>query len=194
MVNVSIEMQQDFLSITNSPPAPLFQRGVPLWNNFTRWVKPVNFKEKYFVRWCKSLKYKRLIWNLYKMKKAIETEYAREQRKFATREEIKMWELLRNRKFMNFKFSRQYPIVISSHPEKRTFYIADFFCHALGLIIEIDGPIHEKQKMYDQARDKTLNELGYKVLRLKNEQINEELSQTIKLLIEFISELQKRLY
>jgi len=128
------------------------------------------------------------------MKKAIETEYAREQRKFATPEELKMWELLRNRKFLNFKFSRQYPIVISSNHEKRTFYIADFFCHALGLIIEIDGPIHEKQKIYDQARDKTLNDLGYKVLRLKNEQINEEFSQTIKKLAEFITQLKKSLF
>jgi len=128
------------------------------------------------------------------MKKAIETEYAREQRKFATPEELKMWELLRNRKFLNFKFSRQYPIVISSNQEKRTFYIADFFCHALGLIIEIDGPIHEKQKIYDQARDKTLNDLGYKVLRLKNEQINEEFSQTIKKLAEFITQLKKSLF
>jgi len=42
---------------------------------------------------------------LYTMKKAIEIEYAREQRKSATAEEIKMWELLRGRKFMNFKFS-----------------------------------------------------------------------------------------
>jgi very-short-patch-repair endonuclease len=68
-----------------------------------------------------------------------------------------MWELLRDRKLMNYKFSRQYPIVISATKGKRIFYIADFFCHALRLIIEIDGPIHEKQKSYDQARDKTLN-------------------------------------
>jgi very-short-patch-repair endonuclease len=104
---------------------------------------------------------------LYVMKRAIEIEYAREQRKLATPEEIKMWELFRDRKFMNLKFSRQFPIVISSTPEKRTFYIADFYCHALRLIIEIDGLIHQRQNIYDQARDKILNNLGYKIPRKK---------------------------
>ena len=126
------------------------------------------------------------------MKRAIEIEYAREQRKSATPEEIKMWELLRDRKFMNFKFSRQYPIVISSTPEKRTFYIADFFCHALRLIIEIDGPIHETQKSYDQARDKILNDLGYNILRLKNEKINEEIGNTLRFLSEFIIQIKQK--
>ena len=124
------------------------------------------------------------------MKKAIEIEYAREQRKLATPEEIKMWEILRDRKFMNFKFSRQYPIVISTTLGKRIFYIADFFCHALRLIIEIDGPIHEKQKIYDQARDKILNDFGYNIIRIKNEQINAEIVDTLKILSEFITLLK----
>jgi very-short-patch-repair endonuclease len=129
---------------------------------------------------------------LYKMKRAIEIEYAREQRKLATAEESKMWELLRNRKFMNFKFSRQYPIVISTTQGKRIFYIADFFCQALGLILEIDGPIHEKQKSYDQARDKILNDLGYNILRLKNEQIKDKPGTILKILSDFISQLKKK--
>ena len=93
---------------------------------------------------------------------------------------------------MNFKFSRQYPIVISSTPEKRTFYIADFFCHALGLIIEIDGPIHEKQKIYDNARDNILNDLGYNILRLKNEHINEEIVKTLKILSDVITQIKNK--
>lgn len=126
------------------------------------------------------------------MKRAIEIEYAREQRKLGTPEEKIMWQLLRDRKFMNLKFSRQYPIVISSTKEKRRFYIADFYCHALKLILEIDGPIHDKQKTYDQARDKTLNDLGYKVLRIKNQQVNKELGQTKKTLTEFITTLKNQ--
>jgi very-short-patch-repair endonuclease len=128
--------------------------------------------------------------NLYIMKRAIEIEYAREQRKFATQEERKMWELLRDRKLMNYKFSRQYPIVISATNGKRIFYIADFFCHTLRLIIEIDGPIHETQKSYDQARDKILNDLGYNILRLKNEQINEKIGNVLKILSEFIIKIK----
>jgi very-short-patch-repair endonuclease len=93
---------------------------------------------------------------------------------------------------MNFKFSRQYPIVISSTPENRTFYIADFFCHQLRLIIEIDGPIHETQKSYDQARDKILIDLGYNILRQKNEQINEEIGNVLKNLSEFIIQIKNK--
>ncbi len=126
------------------------------------------------------------------MKRAIEIEYAREQRKLATPEEMKMWELIRGRIVMNLKFSRQYPIVISSTLEKRIFYIADFYCHALRLIIEIDGQIHEKQKIYDQARDKMLNDLGYNILRIKNEKINERIGNAIIILTEFINQLKKK--
>ena len=125
------------------------------------------------------------------MKRAIEIEYAREQRKLATPEETKMWELIRNRKFMNLKFSRQFPVVISSRPEKSTFYIADFYCRALRLIVEIDGPYHETQKIYDQARDEILNDLGYNILRIKNEQINEGIRNALHIISEFIAQLKR---
>jgi len=59
------------------------------------------------------------------------------------------------------------------------------------LIIEIDGPYHETQKIYDQARDEILNDLGYNILRIKNEQINEGIGNTLKILSEFITQLKK---
>jgi len=61
----------------------------------------------------------------------------------------------------------------------------------LGLLIEIDGPIHETQKSYDKARDKILNALGYNILRLKNEQIKDKPGNILKILSDFISQLKK---
>ena len=52
-----------------------------------------------------------------------------------------------------------------------------------SLVIELDGPIHEQQKMYDQEREEELQLLGYKVLRFTNDDILQRLDvslQTIK--------------
>ncbi len=67
---------------------------------------------------------------------------ARELRKAAAREEVIVWKALKNRKFYNLKFKRQY---ITEG------FVVDFYCHELNLVIEIDGKIHEKQKGYDKA-------------------------------------------
>lgn len=48
----------------------------------------------------------------------------------ATDAEHLMWQLLRAKRFMNLKFRRQHVI----QP-----YIVDFYCHEIGLVIELDG-------------------------------------------------------
>jgi len=58
---------------------------------------------------------------------------ARVLRKKMTTPEKILWEILRNRKFYNHKFRRQFPFCK---------YIADFCCMEKHLIIEIDGDIH----------------------------------------------------
>lgn len=79
-----------------------------------------------------------------------------------TKAETILWNALRDRKFLRFKFRRQAPI----GP-----YIADFLCMAQRLIIELDGPIHEEQKEYDRERERGLFELGYRVLRFRNDKV-----------------------
>jgi very-short-patch-repair endonuclease len=120
----------------------------------------------------------------------VEIEYAREQRKKATQEEKIMWDLLRDRKYSNLKFYRQYPIVVSSYDNRKEFYIADFYCHTLRLILEIDGEIHNKQTTYDQARDNTLNELGYKILRISNVQVASQIEDVFNLIACFINKIK----
>lgn len=59
-------------------------------------------------------------------------EFARTMRSNATDVENLMWQLLRNKQFMNLKFRRQHVI-------KR--YIVDFYCHEIGLLVELDNKI-----------------------------------------------------
>ena len=53
-------------------------------------------------------------------------------------------------------------------------YIADFYCAKAGLIIEIDGSQHyeDAEQEKDKLRDEYFNELGIKVVRYSNLDIN----------------------
>ncbi|RZK96644.1 MAG: endonuclease domain-containing protein [Methylobacterium sp.] len=50
-------------------------------------------------------------------------------------------------------------------------YIADFYCSALRLVIEIDGPVHDHQREYDRQRDEVMRGLGLQVIRITNEDV-----------------------
>lgn len=98
-------------------------------------------------------------------------EIARELRKNPTPSEKLLWGYLRKRQFRGYKFLRQKPFVHEQRQNERYFYIADFYCAELKLVIEVDGKIHDFQKRYDYQRDLVLNGLGLKVLRVKNEEL-----------------------
>ena len=85
-------------------------------------------------------------------------------RKPLTPAEKIFWQMVRNRNLLGLKFRRQHPI----GP-----FVADFYCHDLKLVIEIDGDIHELAdvKQYDKERESYIKELGLHVLRFKNEDV-----------------------
>ncbi len=116
-----------------------------------------------------------------KNKKSI-TELARELRKNQTPSEKKLWEELRLRRLYGFKFLRQKPIIHRKYQNKTYFYIADFYCAQKKLVIELDGKIHEKQKDYDIQRDIVMKKLGLRVLRIRNEELNDMDSVLLKIL------------
>ena len=95
-----------------------------------------------------------------------------ELRNNATKQEKKLWQYL-NKSQLGYKFRRQQPI------DK---YIVDFFCPKLRLIIELDGGQHneEKNKNYDENRTEILNRLGYKVLRIWNNDIDKNIEGVIE--------------
>lgn len=87
----------------------------------------------------------------------------KELRKNSTEAEEILWFELRNNK-LGVKFKRQHSI---------GGYIADFYCQKYKLIIELDGEVHDTKeaKEYDVVRDKFFKELGYKVLRFQNYEV-----------------------
>jgi len=65
-------------------------------------------------------------------------------------------------------------------------YIADFYIHKAKLIIEVDWKIHENRKEYDKIRDIILKKYWLQILRIKNEELEnnpEQIYQKIKNLI-----------
>ena len=98
---------------------------------------------------------------------------ARELRQRMTAEEKLLWQWLRAHKFKGFKFRRQHPIIYQVWKKRTSFYGADFYCGTKKLVIELDGKPHEfpDQKEYDNARDKLLQEFGMKILRIKNDEL-----------------------
>ncbi len=99
------------------------------------------------------------------------TQRVRDLRKNQTSSESILWQCLRNRKLSGYKFNRQHPIKVN-HDGKIGYYIADFYCHEKSLVIEVDGKIHENQKEYDEYRTFVINQLGIRVLRIENAELN----------------------
>ena len=108
-------------------------------------------------------------------------EKARELRSKLTPAEQIFWLRLKEQ-FSEYKFRRQHPISI---------YIADFYCHKLRFVIEVDGSIHNsiEAKVNDEKRQKDLEDLNLTVIRFTNEQIKSEVENVIKLISSTIEKL-----
>ncbi|OFX36920.1 MAG: hypothetical protein A2X05_10165 [Bacteroidetes bacterium GWE2_41_25] len=98
-------------------------------------------------------------------------KHARELRKDMTDSETLLWKELRGRKIGGYKFLRQHPILYHGNLIRYNYFIADFYCAAKKVIIELDGAIHENNPEYDYFRDSVLQELKIKTLRIKNEEL-----------------------
>ncbi|HKS69405.1 MAG TPA: DUF559 domain-containing protein [Ktedonobacterales bacterium] len=51
-------------------------------------------------------------------------------------------------------------------------FIADFYCHAAALVVEVDGPIHQSQAEYDAARVAVIAGYGMRLLRVTNAEVH----------------------
>ena len=49
-------------------------------------------------------------------------------------------------------------------------FIVDFYCHRAGLVIEVDGDVHDLQKEEDERREKVLSAL-VKIVRFRNDDV-----------------------
>lgn len=92
-----------------------------------------------------------------------------------------LWDRLRNKQILGVRIRRQHPIGT---------YIADFYCHAAKLVIEIDGKSHgtEKQRAYDAERTFNLRLDSLKVIRFSNDQIDDDLDRVIAEISKHVSD------
>jgi very-short-patch-repair endonuclease len=86
---------------------------------------------------------------------------ARRLRREMTDAERKLWQALRANRFRGVGFRRQAPLGPN---------IADFVCHALKLVIEVDGGQHSGSG-HDERRNAWMATEGYKVLRFWNNEV-----------------------
>ena len=84
-----------------------------------------------------------------------------------TAAEAALWQRLRANRLGGWHFRRQQ--VIAG-------YIVDFYCHAAGLVVEVDGPVHAGQAEEDAQREQALQALGLRVLRVKNAEVAADLN------------------
>ena len=90
-------------------------------------------------------------------------EFARQLRREMTPQEHALWAAVRGRKLGGFKFRRQQPI---------DGYVADFYCAETGVVVELDGAVHDDQAEYDTNRDRVIAERRLTVLRFRNDRID----------------------
>jgi len=95
---------------------------------------------------------------------------ARELRREMTLAEKLLWSRLRNKRLDGLKFRRQHPL----GP-----FIADFYCAACRLVVEIDGDIHDLQPERDAARTEQFEQYGYRVVRFRNEQVLNDIESVL---------------
>jgi len=104
---------------------------------------------------------------IYGKSNPLKRELARQLRREMTPAERRLWEHLRRSQLDGLHFRRQQ--VIDG-------YIADFYCHEVGLVVEVDGGIHAQQRDWDAQRDAVLGARQLAILRFRNEQVFTELT------------------
>lgn len=96
-----------------------------------------------------------------------------------TEAETLLWNKLKAKQFLGYKFRRQHPI---------SRYVADFYCHRLKLIIEVDGEYHNEknQIIKDKERTEDLNFQGMKILRFTNQDVINNMDSVVLKIKDYI--------
>ena len=97
-------------------------------------------------------------------------ELARTLRRKMTTQEKALWRALRRDSLNRLHFRRQQ--VIAG-------YVIDFYCASAKLAIEIDGDAHLLAIEYDRIRDRALAEMGVRTLRIRNEEVDQQLDKVL---------------
>ena len=101
---------------------------------------------------------------------SVKADAARRLRREMTPAERLLWEHLRANCLDGLHFRRQQ--VIDG-------FIVDFYCHAAGLVIEVDGSFHDDQQDHDEERDRILSAGGRRILRVTNDEVETALPNVL---------------
>ena len=104
---------------------------------------------------------------------------ARQLRKNSILTEVLLWQKIKQRAY-GVQFHRQVPMLN---------YITDFYCHEIGLVIEIDGSSHDYKILYDAKRQGELEAYGVTFLRFSNEDVKNNMFSVLLVIEEKVEEL-----
>jgi very-short-patch-repair endonuclease len=111
-------------------------------------------------------------------------DFARALRNQSTDAEKRLWHFLRAEKLGGHKFRRQ--AAIGS-------YVVDFVCFSARLIVELDGPQHLEPDAarHDERRAIWLSSRGFRVLRFRNQELDENIHGVVDAIAGALAELEK---
>ena len=107
---------------------------------------------------------------------------ARQMRKIPTPAEANLWEQVRDKRILGYKFRRQHTI---------DRFIVDFHCPDANLIIEVDGPIHDYSQEEDTLRQAYLESLNLTVLRFTNDEVLQNTVNVVNQIRKFLKEWER---
>jgi very-short-patch-repair endonuclease len=108
-------------------------------------------------------------------------QFARHLRKNMTIPERLLWGRLRGRRLAGHKFLRQAPI---------DRFVVDFLCRESSLVIELDGESHNDRCAGDIQRQHQIEGLGYRVLRISNDEVLRELETVVDSIVHVIEQIR----
>ena len=99
-------------------------------------------------------------------------ELRQQLRRDSTSCERILWRKLSKKQIDGFRFRRQHGFDI---------YVMDFYCPQAKLCIEVDGEVHDslEKRKKDAERTAFLNQCGIKVVRFKNEEIENNIDDVV---------------
>jgi very-short-patch-repair endonuclease len=109
-------------------------------------------------------------------------EISRQLRSNMTESEIILWSFIKWSKIW-VRFQRQKPIhIFNENNWLNRYIIPDFYCHNKKIILEIDWSIHNLKEIYelDLHKEQLLLNIWFKVIRIKNEEIKNNINNVIK--------------
>lgn len=89
--------------------------------------------------------------------------------------ELLLWQHLRAGRNLGYHFRRQQMI---------DRFIVDFYCHKAALVVEADGGIHLEQLAHDRERELFLRDIGLRVLRFANTEVEHNLEEVLHAILQ----------